>query len=282
MTDTREMHSFPFEDGHGHLAYRDTGRGLPLVLLHAGFFDHRMWDDQVAALAAHYRVITPDARGHGDSSNADRPFRPTDDVAALLRHLGVGPAVLIGVSMGASTAVDTALEHPELVRALVVSGAGTSEPEWRDPWVAEVRAAEAEALAAGDIEGWIDAFLRFAAGPHRTLDDVRPEVVARLREMARRTISKHTADEKDWLVPVSDTWARAASITVPVLSINGALDSTDHLGMAERLVRTVADGRITTIEDTGHFPSMERPDAFAAELLPFLRTLTPEASSPSR
>ncbi|WP_030799573.1 alpha/beta fold hydrolase [Streptomyces sp. NRRL S-337] len=280
MTDIREMHSFAYEGGH--LAYRDIGRGLPLVLLHAGFFDHRMWDDQVAALAAHYRVITPDARGHGDSSNADRPFRPTDDLAALLRHLDVGPAVLIGVSMGASTAVDTALEHPELVRALVVGGAGTSEPEWRDPWVAEVRAAEAAALAAGDIEGWIDAFLRFAAGPHRTLDDVRPEVVARLREMARRTIGKHTADEKDWLVPVSDTWARAASITVPVLSVNGALDSPDHLDMAERLIRTVADGRSTTIEDAGHFPAMERPDAFAAELLPFLRALTPDACSPSR
>ncbi|MET7433034.1 MULTISPECIES: alpha/beta fold hydrolase [Streptomyces] len=97
-----------------------------------------MWDEQMRAFAPHYRVIAPDARGHGASSNATRPFRPADDLAALLRHLDVGPAVLVGVSMGGGTAVDTALEHPELVRAVVVSGVGTSEPYFENPWSLEV------------------------------------------------------------------------------------------------------------------------------------------------
>ncbi|MFF2409805.1 hypothetical protein [Streptomyces sp. NPDC058092] len=74
----------------------------------------------------------------------------------------------------------TALEHPGPVRALVVSGAGTSEPEFRDPWSLEVLAEQAHAPAAGDVEGWIDAFMRFAAGPHRALDDIDPAVVCRL------------------------------------------------------------------------------------------------------
>ncbi|REK91827.1 alpha/beta hydrolase [Streptomyces inhibens] len=262
-----------FETGDGHLAYRDVGAGPPLVLLHGGFLDHGMWNDQVPFLAPDYRVIVPDARGHGASSNASGPFRHTDDLAALLRHLGVGPAVLVGLSMGASIAVDTALEHPDLVRALVVSGAGTSEPEFQDPWVKGIQAEWARTTAAGDAEGFVNAHLLFAAGPHRTLDDVDPNVVRRLREMAERTIAKHTGTEPVQLVPVTETWTRAAKITIPVLAINGGIDADDHIGMAERLVHTVANGRAATVEDTAHYPNMERPDAFNTILGEFLQTV---------
>ena len=257
----------------GRLAYRDAGTGRPLVLLHGGFLDHHMWDDQIPVLAAAYRVIAPDARGHGASANASRPFRHADDLAALLRHLDTGPAVLVGVSMGASISVDTALEHPDMVRALVVSGAATSEPEFADPWTLEVLGRQVAAMAAGDLDGAIDAFALFAAGPHRTLDDVAPEVVRRVRQMARRTMAKHTADEPDWRIPVPDTWKRAATITVPLLAINGDLDSADHIAMAGRLARTVACGQATTIPGTAHYPNMERPGAFCRALTDFLLTL---------
>ncbi|MCO5998906.1 alpha/beta fold hydrolase [Actinoallomurus rhizosphaericola] len=266
MTD--DLSWFDTEDGR--LAYRELGTGHPLVLLHGGFLDHHMWDGQIPVLASRYRVIAPDARGHGASANARRPFRHTDDLAALLRHLDVGPAVLAGVSMGASTAVDTALEHPDLVRALVVTGAGTSEPEFTDPWTVEALGAATAAMAAGDLEGAIDAFALFAAGPYRTLDDVDPEVLRRVREMARRTMSKHTADEGNLLIPVPETWARAARITAPLLAVNGDLDSPDHIGMAERLAGLVAHGGTATVEGAAHYPSLERPDAYNRILLDFL------------
>ncbi|GGU41614.1 alpha/beta fold hydrolase [Streptomyces violascens] len=265
---------FSLDTADAHLAYRDTGAGQPVVLLHGGFLDHRMWDDQVPALASHCRVIAPDARGHGGSSNANAPFRHTDDVAALLRHLDVGPAILVGLSMGGAIAVDTALEHPDLVGALVVSGVGTSEPEFQDPWLKEIEAEEARALAAGDAEGWVEAFTRLGAGPHRTLDDVNQDVVRRLREMTRRTLAKHTATEPVHIIPVTDTWQRAATITVPVLAINGAIDSDDHITMAERLAHTVTNGQVTTIEATAHYPNMERPDTFNEILGNFLRTVS--------
>lgn len=255
------------------LFWVDTGAGQPLVLLHGGFLDHRMWDDQIPALAARYRVIAPDARGHGRSSNATEPFRHTDDLAALLRHLGTGPAVLVGVSMGGSIAVDTALEHPELVSAVVVSGAGTSEPHFTDPWTTRTWAAWHAAMAAGDLDAAVEAFTLFAAGPHRTLDDLDPEVVDRLREMTRSTLSKHTPDEPDLRIPVHDTWNRAAEIDVPVIAINGAIDSPDHLGMAERLTHTVANGHAISIDGTAHHPNMERPDVFNKALDDFLHTL---------
>ncbi|TWV44459.1 alpha/beta fold hydrolase [Streptomyces misionensis] len=271
VADHSETFSFPTSDGS--LSYRDAGEGRPLVLLHAGFFDHRMWEDQIRAFAPRHRVIAPDARGHGASSNATRPFRPADDLAALLRHLDVGPAVLVGVSMGGGTAVDTALEHPELVRAVVVSGVGTSEPYFEDPWSLEVLGEQSSALAAGDIEGWLIGHVRFAAGPHRPLGDVDPDIANRLRAMALRTISKHTAGEPDHRLPVPRTWRRAASIGVPVLAINGALDVSDHTAMAERLIRAVPDGRAVSVENTAHFPNMERPTEFNALLAEFLDTL---------
>ncbi|MFI1769362.1 alpha/beta fold hydrolase [Streptomyces sp. NPDC020800] len=266
-----EMLSFTTSDGS--LAYRDAGKGQPLVLLHAGFFDHSMWDEQIRAFALHHRVIAPDARGHGASSNATRPFRPADDLAALLRHLDAGPAVLVGVSMGGGTAVDAALEHPELVRAVVVSGVGTSEAYFEDPWSLEVLGEQNGALAAGDVEGWLNGHVRFAAGPYRSLGDVDGDIANRLRAMASRTISKHTADEPDHRVPVQQTWRRAASIDVPVLAINGALDVSDHIAMAERLVHAVPDGRAVSVEDTAHFPNMEEPTVFNALLAGFLETL---------
>ncbi|GAA3687266.1 alpha/beta hydrolase [Nonomuraea antimicrobica] len=256
------------------LFWLDTGTGRPLVLLHGGFVDHRMWDAQIPILASRYRVIAPDARGHGRSANPTGPYRLTDDLAALLRHLDTGPAVLAGVSMGAGVAVDTALEHPELVAAVVVSGAGTSQPSFSDPWTTQALATWHAAMAAGDLDASVEGFMLFAAGPYRTLDDLDPEFAGRLRRLARDTMSKHTVGEPQHLVPVLDTWERIAKIDVPVLAVNGALDSPDHLTMAERLARTVADGRTVSIDGTAHYPNMERPDRFNDLLEDFLRSLS--------
>ncbi|WP_026932538.1 alpha/beta fold hydrolase [Glycomyces tenuis] len=252
----------------------DTGAGRPLVFLHGGILDHRMWDDQIPVFAEDYRVIAPDARGHGRTANATGPYRRTDDLAALLRHLETGPAILVGLSMGGATAVDTALEHPELVAAVVVSGVGTSEPYFEDPWSREAFAEMTAAMAAGDPEGSIEAHMRFAAaGPDRTVDDLDPQVVRRLYDMARGTFRKHTAGEPDWTTPVPDTWARAAGIEVPVHAVNGGADSPDHIGMAERLVGVVGTGRAITVDGAAHYPNMERPEAFDEALRTILATL---------
>lgn len=283
MTDASQVLTRTFRSDDGPLTYldvgqdvgQDSGSGSPLVLLHGSFTDHRMWRDLVPPLvAAGHRVIAPDARGHGASANATKPFRLTDDLAALLRHLDTGPAVLIGMSMGGGTAVDTALEHPDLVRALVVSGVGTSEPEHTDPWTKDSVARYYGTLMSGDIEAWLDVVGEAVAGPHRTVEDVDPDVVRRVREMSRATAEKHTVGERDWHVPVTDTWARAATITVPTLAINGALDAPDLIAMAERLVATVAaESHTISIDNTAHYANMEQPDTFTKHLLDWLNRL---------
>ncbi|WP_367319279.1 alpha/beta fold hydrolase [Streptomyces sp. HUAS ZL42] len=272
MTAASDLRFFASADGD--LAHRDTGTGDVVVLLHSGWADHRVFDDQIPALAAAgFRVIAADVRGHGFSANATEPFRWADDLAGLLRHLDTGPAVLVGLCMGAAVATDTALEYPELVRALVVSGAATSEFEYTDPWTLQRAAESARMLGEGDVQGWVEAFAHNAAGPHRTVDEVDPDVVRRLREMAAHTLAKHTADETNWHVPLTGTWTRVPKIDVPVLAVHGALDATDAIGMAQRLAETVPNGRSVTIEATAHYPNMEKPEEFNTILTEFLRAL---------
>ncbi|MCF1593690.1 alpha/beta fold hydrolase [Streptomyces muensis] len=262
-----------FASADGDLAYRDTGTGDLVVLVHSGYVDHRVFDDQIPALAAHHRVVAVDVRGHGFSANASRPFRWSDDLADLLRHLDAGPAVLVGLCMGAAVVTDTALEHPELVRALVVSGAGASEFEFTDPATLEHVNEAARLLGAADVKGWLDHFAKGVAGPHRTVDEVAPDVVRRLLDMCANTLAKHTPDEPQWLVPLTDTWSRLPKVGVPVLAVHGALDAPDSIAMAERVARTVPDGRSVTVQGVGHYPNMENPEVFNGILADFLRTL---------
>ncbi|MCD7445099.1 alpha/beta hydrolase [Streptomyces lincolnensis] len=271
MTDASELSFFTSTDGD--LAYRDTGAGDLVVLLHSGYVDHRLFEAQIPALAAGHRVIAADIRGHGWSANASRPFRWADDLAGLLRHLDAGPAVLVGVSMGGAVASDTAIEYPELVRGIVLSGATTSDFQYADEWTLEVVAESARTLNSGDIEAWLKVFLRGAAGPYRTADDLDPAFRERLCEMALHTIAKHTPGERNWHVPMTDTWPRVPKIDVPVLTVNGALDSPTLLPDAERFARTVPNGRAVVVEDTSHFPNVEKPEEFNTLLLDFLRAV---------
>ncbi|MFI0230920.1 alpha/beta fold hydrolase [Streptomyces sp. NPDC017086] len=265
------VHFLPTADGR--LAYREAGSGTPLVLLHGGFVDHRMWQEQIRAFAPSHRVIAWDARGHGASDNATGPFRQVDDLAALLRGLDAAPAVLVGLSMGGGIAVDCALEYPELVRAVVASGSGTSEAAFAHPWVLETIAAQNGCLAAGDLEGWADAFALWAVGPHREPADTDPGLLGSIRRMGLDTLGKHTPDEPDHHVPVTRTWERVPGIEVPLLAINGALDSPDHHALAARLTDLVPDGRLVTVPGAAHYPNMENPAGFNAELAAFLERL---------
>src|SRR5258708_22980595 len=106
------------------LNYELAGAGSPVALLHAGIADSGMWDDQFAHFAAAHQVLRFDMRGFGQSSMPDEPYSLSADLYGLLRQLGIGPAAIVGVSIGGGTAIRFAIEHPEMVTALVPLGAG--------------------------------------------------------------------------------------------------------------------------------------------------------------
>jgi len=211
------------------------------------------------------------------SSTPIAPFRQCDDVAAALRGLGIGSAVLVGLSMGAATALDTALEHPALVTAVVSCGAGASsmapldERMFSDAWSRGRLAALAAAQAAFDAQAWTEAFLELGlVGPYRQLSDVAPAVVALCREMINDTVSTHVVHGGPPPTPVADAARRAAEIGVPVLGVVGAIDSPDHVRMVRELVDIVPKGRLAVIENAGHMPNLDRPELFNDTLRRFL------------
>jgi pimeloyl-ACP methyl ester carboxylesterase len=270
----------------GHVAYTRTGAGPAVVFLHGGALDLRMWEEQVPALAVDHTVVRLDARGHGRSSTPAGPFRQCDDVAAAIRALDLGPAVLVGLSMGAAAAIDTALEHPGLVRGLVACGAGASryaalgQGDFRDPWMLE-RFAELDAAAqAWDAETWIEVYLRTGlVGPHRAVGDVDPQVVARCREMVTHTVVTHVRPDGTPPTAVADAPERIGEIAVPVLGAVGTLDSPDHLRMVRELVDGVPGATFAAIDGTAHVPNMERPAEFNAILRSFLTTVAERSRS---
>jgi 3-oxoadipate enol-lactonase len=253
-----------------------AGAGTPLVLLHGGAVDRRMWAPQLDGLTGR-RLLAPDARGHGGTSDATAPYRLCDDVVALLDALEVPRAVLVGVSMGGGTAVDAALEHPDRVAGLVVSGTATSEPRFAEPWALEVFAAWARAEQEADVDAWIEAFLRFVAGPDRSRADVDPAVWSAVETMGRETLRDHVRVGPDGApvppvrpTPVTRTWERLPEVAVPVLALVGGADGEDHRTMGEQLAALVPDGRLVVVPGAAHYPNLERPQEFDAAVLGFL------------
>ena len=121
------------------LYYEEHGSGQPLVLLHGGLAAGSSFAPVLPELAQGRRVILVDLQAHGHTADVDRPLRwetLADDIAGLIGHLGLEQADVMGYSFGASTALRTAIQHPGLVRRLVV----VSVPFRRDGWYPESRA----------------------------------------------------------------------------------------------------------------------------------------------
>jgi len=122
-----------------HLYYEIHGTGRPLVLLHGGLGAIEMFGPNLATLAAGRQVIALDLQGHGRTADIDRPISVelmADDVAALIRHLGLERADVMGYSLGGGVALQTAVRHPEVVDRLVVA----STPFRRDGFYADILA----------------------------------------------------------------------------------------------------------------------------------------------
>src|SRR5881409_720379 len=105
------------------LYYEIHGTGAPLILLHGGLGAISMFGPNLPALAKGRQVIAVDLQGHGRTADIDRPLSVAlmaDDIAALIKHLGLESADVMGYSLGGGVALQTAIRHPEVVRKLVV------------------------------------------------------------------------------------------------------------------------------------------------------------------
>lgn len=266
-----------FAEANGaKLYYEVAGTGHALVLVHAGICDLRMWDDQFATFANHYRVIRYDQRGFGQSSLPPGPFAPEEDLAALLGQLGVTEAAVVGVSMGGSAAINLTLAHPALVKALVVVGSGLDGADLPTPPEEEALFTQVdEAAEAGDfdlanereVHIWVD-------GPHRDPATVDPRVRERVREMNLRGFLEGDAwkqTQRQKLDPPAS--GRLGKIRVPTLVVVGDQDVSDIQATADLLASGIPGARKVVIPNTAHVPNMEQPEAFNRIVLDFLASV---------
>lgn len=256
------------------LYYEVTGTGHPLVLLHAGIADSRMWDAQVAAFAERYQVIRYDLRGFGRSDVPPGPFSHRDDVLGMLHFLGIERAYVLGCSMGGSTAIDFALEHPAMVDGLVLVGSGLGGFQWSDENDAVEAAIEA-AMAQGNIDEANELEMRmWVDGPRRPPEHVDPQVRRRVAEMngllLRREHEKRLAQPQPLDPPAV---SRLGDIHVPALVIIGDEDVADIQHASDQIAASIPNARKVVMHDTAHVPNMERPAEFNGVVLDFLASL---------
>ncbi|MFD5316066.1 alpha/beta fold hydrolase [Streptomyces sp. NPDC127098] len=258
------------------IAYDRAGPagGPPVVLIHAGVADRRMWDPLWPELTAERDAIRLDLRGFGDSG--DRPagaLSPVGDVLDVLAALGVtGPSHLVGASYGAGVAVELALAEPSSVASLLLAAPGGSLIPELTPDLRTFVEAERAALTRGDLTAAVEANIAWwVEGPQRRGDEVDPAVRDLVRLMQRRAFEL-TADWDDVEAAEADPPAldRLGELRAPTLVLLGALDLKAIHAAAARLAADVPDVRRVDWPDVAHLPSLERPSDFHALLRDWL------------
>jgi pimeloyl-ACP methyl ester carboxylesterase len=260
------------------LHYRDWVSAQPgaptLVVLH-GYTGHaRSWDAFAAAMSDRYRVIALDQRGHGESAWAGAGGygvgEMSEDLEAFISALGLADLDLVGLSMGGMVAMDYAGRLPEALRRLVIVDIG---PEIVSQGSSRIQSAQKQtdvfdsreaAFAAMGAANPIapDAHLR-----HRVynnlmgLQDGRftwryDRVLRDVRELKTRS--------------AEDGWASCAAIAVPTLVMRGELSDILAIEVAERMIKTIPDARLATVEGSGHSIPLDKPEGFLAAARPFL------------
>ena len=125
------MDEFTIEIGGATLTGVEMGEGLPVVFLHAGVCDNRMWHEQMRVAAENgWHAISYDRRGYGEAESEDEPFSHLDDLEAVLEAFDIHAAVFVGCSMGGGLAVDFALQNPGRVIGLVLMGTSITGAPW--------------------------------------------------------------------------------------------------------------------------------------------------------
>jgi 3-oxoadipate enol-lactonase len=234
--------------GTDRLSAEDSGGdGPPLVLLHPGVGDQRVWDGVWRPLAEHFRVVRYDFRGYGASSPPTEPYSWLDDLRAVLTHFGIGSAHLVGTSQGGATALALALEHPQAVRSLVLLAPAVGG--WTPGGPPEIAARFAAALASGDEDNLVALMLELwaAAGHEPVVEDLVRSGVRALRGETR------------FLRPLAPARHRLGEVVAPTLLLVGDRDFAPIVELDDEIAARLPDCRLERLAGVDHFPSLRVP-----------------------
>ncbi|MBI5287628.1 MAG: alpha/beta fold hydrolase [Chloroflexi bacterium] len=260
--------------------YEVHGAGTPLLLTHGYTASLEMWREQVTGLSAKYQVVIYDMRGHGKTtapSDMNQYSLARDYVAdklALMDHLGIERAYVGGLSMGGMIAQEFALQHPERVKALLLSYTGPGAGAGRDPtqraMFEQMRNMMATMARTRGMGAIVDAMRNspMAKAMVGAGTDAMPEPVRRhIEGMRTMSVGGYLGGAKamqEW----AGTLERLSAINVPTLVLVGENDNL--LGPSKAIHDAIKGSRFVLLRNSGHGTNMWRPDPFLAETLAFL------------
>lgn len=259
------------------LHYELQGDGFPVVLLHGGLLDLRVWDGQVGPLARHFTLLRYDLRGFGKTEAPAGPYAPYEELAALLDRFSMDRVHVIGHSLGGRIALDFALAWPERVSCLVlvapgINGAPPSPEEyaWYATIVGSGKGLEPRAIA----EAWLGSDYLAAAM-------ARPELAPVVRQWALDNLGglKPGANSPRALEPAA--YGRLEELRMPTLVVVGDRDNPAMRRNAEALARRVPAPTLVTLPGVGHLPHLERPADFNRAVLDYLLAQDARFSAPA-
>lgn len=236
------------------------GAGDPLVLVHAGVADTRMWEPVLPALATVHRVVRYDMRGFGATRSMPGPFSDVADLRALLDVLHIERAHVVGASAGGLHSLELAATAPARVASIVLLAAALPDIE-PSPRLLAFAHAEESAVELGHIDKAVEVNVRMWT-QHST-----PEVQALVADMQRIAYElqlREGADPDELDPPVAE---RLGEISAPAAIAYGDGDVEDFIRVAKRLHAELPDATLHEIADAGHLLALDQPDAVAQLIL---------------
>lgn len=263
------------------IAYLDIGGGPPVILIHGFGGSMWQWEYQQAALAPHYRVITPDLPGSGLSDKPDIAYTPDEMVAFIngfMDALGIKKAALAGNSVGGGLAAGMALTHPDRVDRLVLIGGLPKGVREKLTGPLTRRAVETSAPV------WLIRLGNWLAGRWVT-EDMLKEIVHDHSRLTPAVIERSYRNrQRPGLIPSLMAMARSlplweqgfalhlGEISRPTLVIWGAEDKVFPADVGRELQAAIKGAAFSLIPKAGHIPQWEEPEAFNALLITFLKS----------
>ena len=256
------------------ISYETHGSGWPLVLLHGAWVDQEQWAPQVERFAGEFEVVTPDLRGHGDSTTDDGydAERMAADVTALCDELGLANPVVCGLSMGGLVAQQLALDAPDRLAGLVLANSFLSIPPVPGPESAR-RAMFPTGPAKLLVRTWgpgryfrgLLAGIEATHGRWLALDDDA-------RSYALDCVDATTADQFVRVLDAAydDRPRDLSDISVPTLLLTGDHEAPAVKAQNRTMERTIPDVERTVVPGAGHLANLDNRDAFGDALGRFL------------
>jgi pimeloyl-ACP methyl ester carboxylesterase len=252
--------SFSFSHRSADLFVTEAGAGDAVVFLHAGVTDQRMWQEQMVAFAPTHHVIAYDRRGFGQTRcRGSETVSPVEDLLALLDHMGIARATLIGCSLGGRLAIDTALDHPDRVTAIGLIATSVSGAPQPETYPADIQAL-ADQQKAAEAAHDLDAVNALQA--HLWLDG--PQAPEGRVSGAARTLFFDMNGLALRHPPVAEpngpsAYERLSQIRCPTLVISGLLDFPHIVTRSAHLAETIPGARLIELPNMAHLPSLEAP-----------------------